>query len=125
MPNFLITLASLKSPVAGRQFGYTRAIVASIPMMNGSNVLEGYVPDVDATIVTRILDAGALDHTGPIARTASGAAQLLEVLAGTDGLGPAPAGWTAYGSKQLTGDKCLDHPKHALQNENSPSSLGK
>src|SRR5438094_1564617 len=27
-------------------------------MMNGSNVLEGYVPDVDATIVTRILDAG-------------------------------------------------------------------
>jgi amidase len=32
--------------------------VAGIPMMNGSNVLEGYVPDVDATIVTRILDAG-------------------------------------------------------------------
>jgi len=27
-------------------------------MMNGSAVLEGYVPDVDATIVTRILDAG-------------------------------------------------------------------
>jgi hypothetical protein len=28
-------------------------------------------------------------------------------------------------AKQLTGDKCLDHPKHALQNEKSPSSLGK
>lgn len=27
-------------------------------MMNGSSVLEGYIPDVDATIVTRILDAG-------------------------------------------------------------------
>ena len=27
-------------------------------MMNGSSILEGYVPDVDATIVTRILDAG-------------------------------------------------------------------
>jgi amidase len=27
-------------------------------MMNGSNVLEGLVLDVDATIVTRILDAG-------------------------------------------------------------------
>src|SRR2546427_889710 len=27
-------------------------------MMNGSAVLEGYVPDVDATLVTRILDAG-------------------------------------------------------------------
>jgi amidase len=32
--------------------------VAGIPMMNGSRVLEGYVPEVDATVVTRILDAG-------------------------------------------------------------------
>src|SRR5205823_6769227 len=31
--------------------------VAGVPMMNGTAVLEGYVPDVDATIVTRILDA--------------------------------------------------------------------
>src|SRR5947199_9378368 len=27
-------------------------------MMNGTSVLEGYVPEVDATIVTRILNAG-------------------------------------------------------------------
>ena len=33
--------------------------VAGVPMMNGSRVLEGYVPDVDATVVTRVLDAGA------------------------------------------------------------------
>ena len=32
--------------------------LAGIPMMNGSAVLEGFVPDVDATVVTRILDAG-------------------------------------------------------------------
>ena len=32
--------------------------VAGVPMMNGSSVLEGYVPEFDATIVTRILDAG-------------------------------------------------------------------
>jgi amidase len=32
--------------------------VAGIPLMNGSRLLEGYVPDVDATVVTRILDAG-------------------------------------------------------------------
>jgi amidase len=32
--------------------------IAGLPMMNGSRVLEGYVPDVDATVVTRILDAG-------------------------------------------------------------------
>jgi amidase len=33
--------------------------VAGVPMMNGSRVMEGYVPDVDATVVTRVLDAGA------------------------------------------------------------------
>ena len=32
--------------------------VAGVPMMNGSRVLEGYVPDLDATVVTRILDNG-------------------------------------------------------------------
>lgn len=32
--------------------------VAGVPMMNGSALLEGYVPEVDATVVTRILDAG-------------------------------------------------------------------
>ena len=31
--------------------------VAGVPMMNGSSALEGYVPEFDATIVTRILDA--------------------------------------------------------------------
>ena len=33
-------------------------LVAGVQMMNGSSTLEGYVPDVDATVVTRILDAG-------------------------------------------------------------------
>lgn len=33
--------------------------LAGVPMMNGASVLEGYVPDMDATIVTRLLDAGA------------------------------------------------------------------
>ncbi|XP_060581795.1 amidase-like [Ruditapes philippinarum] len=32
--------------------------VAGVPMMNGSKIMEGYVPDIDATVVTRILDAG-------------------------------------------------------------------
>lgn len=33
--------------------------VAGVPMMNGSRVIEGFMPDVDATVVTRVLDAGA------------------------------------------------------------------
>ena len=31
---------------------------AGVPMMIGAQLLEGYVPDVDATVVERILDAG-------------------------------------------------------------------
>jgi amidase len=33
--------------------------VAGVPMMNGSSTLEGYTPDIDATMVTRLLDEGA------------------------------------------------------------------
>lgn len=33
--------------------------VAGVPMMNGASILEGYVPEIDATIVTRLLDEGA------------------------------------------------------------------
>lgn len=32
--------------------------VAGVPMMNGSQILDGYVPEVDATVVERVLDAG-------------------------------------------------------------------
>lgn len=32
--------------------------IAGVPMMNGSRLLEGYSADVDATVVSRILDAG-------------------------------------------------------------------
>lgn len=33
--------------------------LAGVPMMVGASTLEGYVPDIDATIVPRLLDAGA------------------------------------------------------------------
>ena len=32
--------------------------VSGVPMMNGSHTLEGFVPDVDVSVVSRILDAG-------------------------------------------------------------------
>src|SRR6185437_6210496 len=34
-------------------------MLAGVPIMNGASTLEGFMPDFDATIVTRILDAGA------------------------------------------------------------------
>ena len=46
--------------LAGKRFGLKNNIcVAGMPMNCGSLVLDGYVPEIDATIVTRLLDAGA------------------------------------------------------------------
>jgi amidase len=45
--------------LAGRRIAIKDNVaVAGVPMMNGCSVLEGYVPEVDATVVTRILEAG-------------------------------------------------------------------
>jgi amidase len=58
---------AVKSEVRGAQYGplagkrvvlKDNVCLAGVPMMNGASTLEGYVPDVDATVVTRILDAG-------------------------------------------------------------------
>ena len=47
-------------PLAGRRVAIKDNIeVAGLPMMNGSATVEGYVPRRDATVVTRVLDAGA------------------------------------------------------------------
>jgi amidase len=47
-------------PLAGRRVAVKDNVcVAGVPMMNGSATLEGYVPEIDATVVTRTLDAGA------------------------------------------------------------------
>jgi len=46
-------------PLAGKRIVLKDNIcLAGVPMMNGASTLEGYVPDVDATVATRILDAG-------------------------------------------------------------------
>jgi amidase len=46
-------------PLAGKRIVLKDNVcLAGVPMMNGATSLEGYVPDVDATLVTRILDAG-------------------------------------------------------------------
>jgi len=47
-------------PLAGKTVALKdNVMLAGVPMMNGSSTLEGYVPDVDAAVVTRLLDAGA------------------------------------------------------------------
>ncbi len=55
---------SIREEYRGRLAGKTLAVkdsisVAGLPTMNGASFLEGYVPDLDATVVTRALHAGA------------------------------------------------------------------
>ncbi|WP_282605327.1 amidase [Pelagibius sp. Alg239-R121] len=46
-------------PLEGKRIALKDNVcLAGVPMMNGASTLEGYTPDIDATIVTRILDAG-------------------------------------------------------------------
>jgi len=56
--------SSVKGAAEGKLKGKTVALkdnimLAGVPMMNGSSTMEGYMPDFDATIVSRMLDAGA------------------------------------------------------------------
>ncbi|SOE96986.1 amidase [Burkholderia sp. D7] len=45
--------------LAGKRIAVKDSImVAGVPMLNGSKELQGYVPQMDATVVRRILDAG-------------------------------------------------------------------
>ena len=47
-------------PLKGRSVALKDNVcLAGVPMMNGASTLEGYIPEIDATIVTRLLDAGA------------------------------------------------------------------
>jgi amidase len=47
-------------PLAGRTVAIKdNTAVAGVPMMNGSRTLEGFVPSQDATVVSRLLAAGA------------------------------------------------------------------
>ena len=92
--------------------------LAGVPMMNGASTMEGYVPDVDATVVTRILDAGGTivgktvceyfcfsggSHTsasGPVHNphrmgysaggSSSGSATVVGLGRGADGIGRRP-----------------------------------
>jgi amidase len=49
-----------EGPLAGRTVRVKDNVCAAgVPMLNGSPIMEGYVPREDATVVTRLLDAGA------------------------------------------------------------------
>jgi len=55
---------TIKGAASGKLAGKTVVLkdnvcVAGVPMMNGASTLEGYMPNIDATVVTRLLDAGA------------------------------------------------------------------
>lgn len=52
---------AMDGPLRGKRIVLKDTVcLAGVPMMNGSSVMEGYTPEIDATIVTRMLDAGAI-----------------------------------------------------------------
>merc|ERR1712034_113009 len=49
-----------EGPLAGSRVALKdNVMLAGVPLLNGSALLEGYVAEVDATVVTRLLEAGA------------------------------------------------------------------
>jgi amidase len=59
-----IAKTDIKGASSGKLAGKKVAVkdtyaVAGVPLTNGASVLEGFVPEFDAPIVTRLLDAGA------------------------------------------------------------------
>ena len=58
------TKINIKGAPSGKLAGKKVAVkdtyaLAGVPLTNGASVLEGYIPECDATVVTRLLDAGA------------------------------------------------------------------
>ncbi|MDI1339798.1 amidase [Polaromonas sp.] len=56
--------STIKGAAGGKLAGKTVVLkdnvcLAGVPMTNGASTLEGYMPNIDATVVTRLLDAGA------------------------------------------------------------------
>lgn len=85
-------------PLAGKRVVVKDCVcVAGVPMMNGSALFEGYVPEIDATVVTRILDAG-----GTIVGKAANEDYCYSGGSHTNARGPVDnphrAGFTAGGS---------------------------
>jgi amidase len=71
-------------PLAGHRVALKDTIcVAGVPMANGSAILDGYVPDFDATVVSRILDAG-----GEIAGKAATEDHSFSVISNSSFSGP-------------------------------------
>jgi amidase len=94
--------ASVSGAATGRLKGRTvvlkdNIMMAGIPMMNGSATLAGYIPDVDATVVQRVLDAG-----GTIAGKAHCESFCLSAGSHTNSTGPVhnphKMGYSAGGS---------------------------
>jgi amidase len=107
---------SVKGAAHGKLKGRTIALkdnimLAGVPMMCGSATLEGYVPEIDATVAERILDAG-----GEIAGKAHCEFFCLSGGSHTNSTGPVhnphkhgySAGGSSSGSAALVGAGAVD-----------------
>ena len=128
-------------PLAGRRVAVKDNVaVAGVPMANGSRIVDGYVPRRDATVVTRLLAAGAViagkavceelcfdggshtSHTGPVrnpwnrAKSAGGSSSGSAALVAS-GAADLAVGGDQAGSVRIPASFCgvVGHkPTHGL-----------
>jgi len=109
-------VTDIRGAAGGRLAGRTVALkdnvmLAGVPMMNGTRLLEGYVAEIDATVVTRILAAG-----GTIAGKAHCEGMCLSGGSHTNATGPVvnprkpghSAGGSSSGSAVLVAAGAVD-----------------
>jgi len=90
-------------PLAGRTVGVKDTVsVAGVELTCGSHLLEGYVPTVDATIVSRLLEAGA-DIVGKTNMESFSFSSLSSISDFVTVENPAAPGRTAGGSSSGSG----------------------
>ena len=92
---------------AGKRIGIKDTVcIAGIPMSCASRLLYGFVPDIDATVITRILKAGghitAILNTDDFAFSGGGHTSAYGV-----GLNPTNPKHTAGGSSCSAGSYCF------------------
>jgi amidase len=134
-------VGAASGPLSGHRVAVKDTVcVAGVPMSIGSSTLQGFTPDIDATIVTRILDAGGVlagkanceyfcygagSHTGatgPVRnpfdpnRSAGGSSSGSAVLVAS-GAVPMAVGGDQGGSIRIPASHCGVHgmkPTHGL-----------
>ena len=112
-----------EGPLAGKTVAVKdNTAVAGVPMMNGAGTMEGYTPLRDATVVSRLLAAGAtISRQGRV----RGPLLLRRLAHLPDRAGPQPVGRDALGGRVVVGQRgARDGGHRRRRHRRRPGRLG-